>query len=242
MRIVTLNTWKNEGEYERRLVLMAEGLAALEPDVVLLQEAFACDGADTAAVLAARLGLSVSAFPARMKPRRHLDRQVLSTSGLAILSRGPLRTRAKVLASHPLDGERIAVLAESSGDDALRILNLHLSHLRGDLGRDLRARQLEEALAWALEDWSGGLILGGDLNAGRADPELLRLPAYAAPSERLGSTLIYAEGRGGAAIDHIVLIDPSHRQRIDRTFLALNGADDSGCFASDHAAVVADIA
>ena len=29
MRIVTLNAWKNEGRYDRRLALMAEGLAAL---------------------------------------------------------------------------------------------------------------------------------------------------------------------------------------------------------------------
>ena len=65
MRIVTLNTWKNEGDYARRLPLMRDGLAALSPDVVCLQECFVADGFDTAAFLAAELGLHLYAAPAR---------------------------------------------------------------------------------------------------------------------------------------------------------------------------------
>ena len=34
MRIVTLNTWKNEGRYAHRLALMAQALGELAPDVV----------------------------------------------------------------------------------------------------------------------------------------------------------------------------------------------------------------
>ena len=51
MRIVTLNTWKNEGEYERRLDLMAVGLGDLRADVVCLQECFVGGGSDTDARL-----------------------------------------------------------------------------------------------------------------------------------------------------------------------------------------------
>jgi len=71
MRIVTINTGKCDGSYRRRLELLAAGLAALDPDVVALQEAFvACDGsADTAAYVARRLGLHASAARARRKPR-----------------------------------------------------------------------------------------------------------------------------------------------------------------------------
>jgi len=40
VRIVALNTWKNEGDYRRRLRLMRDGLAELAADVICLQEAF----------------------------------------------------------------------------------------------------------------------------------------------------------------------------------------------------------
>lgn len=238
MRIVTLNSWKNEGDYDRRLALMGEGLAGLDPDVVLLQEVFACEGLDTARVLSARLGAAVSCFPARLKRRNHLGRQVLSTSGLAFLSRAPLQTRARSLTSDPMDGERIAVLAEASG---VRLLNLHLSHLGGDLGRRLRARQLAEALDWARADWAGPLLVGGDLNADLAAPELAALAGLAAPAVALGSSLIGAMSRCGGAIDHLALIDPSVGYRIDRQFLALDTPDQGGLFPSDHAAIVLDL-
>jgi endonuclease/exonuclease/phosphatase family metal-dependent hydrolase len=70
MRVVTLNTWKNEGDYLRRLPLMRDGLAAMAPDVVCLQECFVAEGFDTAARLAAELGLDLHPAPARAKPRR----------------------------------------------------------------------------------------------------------------------------------------------------------------------------
>ena len=88
MRIVTLNTWKNEGDYPRRLALMRDGLAELAPDLVCLQECFANAGHDTAAWLAAELGLDCHAAPARAKVRRHMGQDLQSTSGLAILARG----------------------------------------------------------------------------------------------------------------------------------------------------------
>ena len=69
MRIVTLNTWKNEGEYERRLDLMAVGLGDLRADVVCLQECFVGGGSDTAARLAAALGMRAYPAPARRKLR-----------------------------------------------------------------------------------------------------------------------------------------------------------------------------
>ena len=117
MRIVTLNTWKNEGDYARRLGLMARGLQALGPDVVCLQECFAAQGFDTACALGKALGLFVAAQPARSKIRPHAGRPTLSTSGLAILSR-----------SSPAAAQRLD-LVTPAGD--LRLLNLHLTHLRG---------------------------------------------------------------------------------------------------------------
>jgi endonuclease/exonuclease/phosphatase family metal-dependent hydrolase len=231
LRIVTLNTWKNEGDYRRRLELMAEGLAALSPDVVLLQEVFAGGGCDTAASLARRLGMHVSCFPARLKRRQHLGRQVLSTSGLAVLSRSRAACQVLPLSSHPLDGERIAVRADLAG--GLRVLNLHLSHLGGELGDALRAQQLREALNWAKADWTGNLVVGGDLNAPAHDACLAELWACMRRPLELGSTLHGA----GPAIDHLVLLGAptSLRHRV------LTEADETGVRPSDHCGVLLEL-
>lgn len=233
VRIVTLNTWKNEGDYLRRLELMAEGLAALSPDVVLLQEAFVGAGRDTAAHIAQRLEMHVSSFPARLKRRRHLGQQVLSTSGLAVLSKVRADCQALALSSHPLDGERIAVRADLTEGRRLRLLNLHLSHLQGELGDALRAQQLQEALDWARTDWAGDLVAGGDLNAPAQDAALAPLWRDARPPLELGSTL----HGSGPAIDHLVLLgDPSpHRERV------LMHGDIDGVRPSDHCGVLLDL-
>ena len=234
MRIVTLNTWKNEGDYARRLELMAKGLAALSPDVVLLQEVFVAPRADTAARLAQALGMQVSSFPARLKRRRHLGQLVLSTSGLAVLSRTRADCQALALSSHPLDGERIAVRADLAGAQPLRLLNLHLSHLRGDLGAALREQQLREALAWARADWTGDIVVGGDLNAPTHAPCLKELWTRMKPPAELGSTL----HGSGPAIDHLVLLGRPglHRARV------LTDADADGVHPSDHCGVLLDLA
>ncbi|MDR3513579.1 MAG: endonuclease/exonuclease/phosphatase family protein [Caulobacteraceae bacterium] len=241
MRIVTLNTWKNEGAYVRRLDLMVLGLAALAPDVVCLQECFAGDGRDTAAHLASALGLSRHARPVRSKPRPHEGAMVASTSGLAMLSRLPaVAEGACALASDPADGERIAQRLDLAvGGRRLRILNLHLTHLPGPDAARLRTRQLADALCWAGEDLAAGLVVAGDLNAGAEDPALAALKA------RVGfeaATFLGSGGdRDGPAIDHLVLQEPGG-WRVASRFRALDEADAEGGLPSDHAAVVVDLA
>lgn len=156
MRIVSLNTWKCDGPYRQRLGLMAEELAALAPDVLLLQEVFASeDGhADTAAFLAQALAMHVTVSPARRKHRLFEGQSRLSTSGLAMLCRQPLRSwQVLELPSDEADGERIALLASvSHGSQNIWLANLHLTHLP-DAG-ELRARQLQSCLA-ALHSMAG---------------------------------------------------------------------------------------
>lgn len=145
MRIVTLNTWKNEGLYERRLALMAEGLGELAPDIVCLQECFQADGFDTARHLAGALGLEAAVAPARHKVRTHEGRRIESASGLAILRRnGALGAGRLALPSDPADGERIGQWSDVAPD--LRVLNLHLTHLRGPEAARLRRAQLDGAI------------------------------------------------------------------------------------------------
>jgi hypothetical protein len=244
MRIATLNTWKNEGDYARRLDLMTRGLAALSPDIICLQECFAGAGTDTAAVLAHRLGLVNLPRPSRAKLRLQGGAMVPSTSGLAILSRLPaVAERAHPLVSHPADGERIAQRLDLAAIDghALRILNLHLTHLRGAQFSALRASQLTQALDWAYEGLVGGLVVAGDLNAAASDPALAPLNA------RVGfemTTLLGARSHGpqgeGPAIDHLLLQQPGG-WRVASRFRALDQGDSDGWRPSDHAAVVIDL-
>ena len=136
LTLVTLNTWKGEGDYPARLSAMGDLLEELNPDLVFLQEVLAIPGTDidTAKILAERLGCRAVSHPARNKPRR-IDGEVYhSTSGLALLSRLELRSAQSVsLPTDPADGERIAQIVECDIGDAgmppLIAVNLHLSHL-----------------------------------------------------------------------------------------------------------------
>lgn len=234
LRIVTLNTWKNEGDYARRLPLMRDGLAALASDVVCLQECFVAEGFDTAAWLAGELGFAQHAAPARGKPRRHDGRDLFSTSGLAILVRGAAVSAQRALSSHPVDGERIAQRLDLvSQGRPLRILNLHLTHLRN--ASELRARQLAEALDWASADIAGGLVVAGDLNATAADSALAPLGLEPRPATLQGAR-VGPEAPRGMAIDHCVLL----RAGPWREAGSLRGCDTpdaDGWFPSDHAAI-----
>lgn len=241
MRIVTLNTWKNEGQYERRLALMAKGLGALAPDIVCLQECFLAEGHDTAAYLAAALGLGLTAAPARRKLRQHLGQTLPSASGLAILHRkAPLATGRLDLHSDPADGQRIVQWADIAPD--LRVLNLHLTHLRGPKAAALRQTQLVQAMT---ETQRAGqdLLVAGDLNASGDAPELAPIAADLDP---MAAATLQGQRAGGTpspsrTLDHLVLVQPQ-AWTITARFRALDQPDAEGWFPSDHAAVVADLA
>lgn len=234
MRIVTLNTWKNEGDYGRRLKLMRDGLLAMAPDVICLQECFAADGFDTAAWLADELGMNLHAAQARAKWRRHEGRRILSTSGLAFLFRGQGACAMHSLTASRTDGERIAMRLDVLGETRpLRVLNLHLTHLRN--AALLRAVQLREALVWAEADLAGGLVIAGDLNAGAEDPALAPLGLRPKPSTMHGARL-GSEANQSTAIDHCLLLRPgSWRQ--GAWLRGCDMPDAGGWFPSDHAAV-----
>jgi endonuclease/exonuclease/phosphatase family metal-dependent hydrolase len=239
MRIVTLNTWKNEGDYPRRLELIARGLQALSADVICLQECFSGGGWDTARFIADALGLRLLARPSRFKERPLVGRPCPSTSGLAILCRAmPLDEDAIALPDDPRDGRRDAQRLDLAvGDARLRVLNLHLTHLRD--GAALRERQLETALAWADDGSADGVVVAGDLNARRDQAELSAL-GRAAP-RRQGPTL-----RGRALeepvqpIDHCVLL-PTPAFQVRRSGVVLDWGGPGECAPSDHAGVLLEI-
>jgi endonuclease/exonuclease/phosphatase family metal-dependent hydrolase len=85
MRLVTLNTWKGDGAYHRRLIAMTAGLRAENPDIVLLQECLRAPEArlDTAAYLAETLGMDHVAWHGRHKRRMVESQELDCTSGVA---------------------------------------------------------------------------------------------------------------------------------------------------------------
>jgi endonuclease/exonuclease/phosphatase family metal-dependent hydrolase len=251
LRVVTLNTWKCDGDYRARLPRMADGLRALDADLICLQEVFACaaPAADTAAWLAEALGMQAVAMPARHRPRAFEGPPVPSSSGLAILARTALPAAERIpLPSDPRDGERIAQAVRlETALGPLRVANLHLTHLRD--GADLRRRQLEHLLAWA-EDAPGAapLVLAGDFNATPDAPELAPLRGHRAadwgpddPDRFPGTVPLGVPGRTPRPVDHVVLLHGAPAFAIRSRQRVLDRADVAGGYASDHAGVLVEI-
>ena len=247
MRIVTLNTWKCEGDYDRRLACMADGLAAVAPDVVCLQECFVAAGTDTLSALAAATGLRPYASPAREKTRTFRGRPVTSTSGLGMLVDGEVSGFSRVdFPSEPRDPERAAQivrLATRRGPCA--VANLHLTHVpHGETIRGLQLRTVMDALDAARGDAPG--LLCGDFNAEPADAALAPLRrrpdadwGTESPLALIGTLL---QGTRSRAIDHIVLIGGRPRGwRLRERRRILDAPDPAGVLPSDHAAVLVDV-
>ncbi len=257
LRVVTLNTWKNEGDYFGRMRAIAAGLRDLQPDVVLLQEVFRIEGgfADTAADLARELGLALVYAPARRKLREWRGGARISESGLAILTRANvLKHEQFVLPSDERGGERVALIADLRAEHGRRIVACctHLSHLRDDSAQ--RRRQLDTILRHPLWRLPADVrILGGDFNARPGSPELAWLEEHptlqvrdvfheaadAAPTHPMPP----AAGRMPGRIDFLFAVGPRGEPLPDtrRAAVALDHAI-NGVWPSDHAAVVADLA
>lgn len=238
MRIVTLNTWKGDGAYTKRLAAMAAGLASLAPDIVALQEVLAAPeaGYDTAAHIASALGLTAAALPLRRKARAVEGRTVDSSSGLAILSRGPIRSqRAVPLTADPRDGERAALVAEIETPGRLiTVACVHLTHL---IDRDdLRRRQWQEVQAAVAGREAA--IVAGDFNA---PVDVFDLGGFKDSRQGCGAPAAptYIDGTSAVCIDHVLFL--GHGLKAAGWHTAL-GAPPPGCdvTASDHRAVVAE--
>jgi endonuclease/exonuclease/phosphatase family metal-dependent hydrolase len=232
--VVTLNTWKGDGAYRRRLALMTEGLSALAPDILLLQECLAAPeaGLDTARSLARSLGLHQAVWPGRPKPRTVEGVTVDSTSGVAVLSRFPIRNiRILDLPADPRDGERAALMAELDHPDGpILAVSLHLTHLPDAL--TLRGRQLATILTALPSDLPA--ILGGDFNAGLDAPEFRDLPRPVEDCRHLAGVpaLPTLAGSDTACLDHILLTGTRFTAgSVDRV---LDRPDADGILPSDH--------
>ncbi|BET68659.1 hypothetical protein ASA1KI_35770 [Opitutales bacterium ASA1] len=254
MRVVTLNLWKNEGDYERRMHAASSALSALAPDVLLLQEVFRThdDTVHSARFLAGVLEMMFAYAPARSKLRSWGGRAVASESGLAVLVRGTIHSQNRLpLPSDERGGERIALLVEARvGDLHVFIGCIHLSHLRDDDAT--RRKQLETVLAapgW--REHADLRVLGGDCNAPLSSPslawimehpELLVRDTWPAVGARFTHPIPPRVGRSARSIDHVFTIVPRHEVHAIETETRVTFDEPIGdVYVSDHAAVLVDI-
>jgi endonuclease/exonuclease/phosphatase family metal-dependent hydrolase len=241
LSVLTFNTWNCQGDYRTRLDVMANGLSASAPDIVLLQEVFSNrDSSDnTARHLANRLNLGYAYHPARTKTRKLEGEPILCSSGLAVLSRHPIVWSERVvLPSDPRDGERIAQFCEIRLDRLrLLVVNLHLSHL--EFADNLRRQQLTSVLERIAQGWDHEhILIGGDFNA----PLDAALFETFSEYPELAAIRAVARSQIGQGIDHLFAL-----RRCDAPPLLISAATamldeadpESGIQASDHIAVQA---
>lgn len=213
LTVATLNTWKCDGAYWRRVPLMARAIAQAGPDIVFLQEVLNApdaDGADTSAALARATGLIAHDERARRTPRDVAGQWVESWSGMTILSRWPLDSRRLDLpVPEGRDWDRLAqVAAGETPFGRLTFVNIHLSHPPEDA--PTRARQMGVVLNHLAARGGGPAIMGGDFNDTPDSPALRRLHGEA--RWRVDNA-VAATGpffptfpETGQCVDHIVLL------------------------------------
>lgn len=255
LRIVTINTGKEDRPYRRRLELLAAGLCCLRPDLVLLQEAVSTpdDRFNTTRTLAHALDLSAIEAPARVKPRRIEGEIIDAPTGLGLLSRHAVTAHERVpLPTDPRDGERIALFARlETPAGPLLIINTHLTYLPDAL--QTRRRQIETIFThhWVAGEWAAAL-LGGDLNT-----DLTELPALlAAIPDRWSARDAYVAGGGpeprvtmppargsteARCVDYLISLASAGKTHPGwrEAAVVLARPDAAGIFLSDHRGVMA---
>lgn len=255
LRLVAINTAKGDGPYWRRMELLLAGLRGLDPDVVLLQEAF-CSveaGANTCDYLAAGLGMEGWYAPARRKLRPFGGGAVQSESGMGLLTHSPLVERWTVdLPTHPDDGERVAQLGVVMADGvAVLLANVHLTHLRDRPA--LRRMQVETVLRHPqfAADAYAARVLAGDFNTALPD-----LPALFTdtPQWRVRDAFACASGAadritcpvnplwgGGRCIDYVLGLSRvgEAAPQFALPKVVLGESDPAGVYPSDHRGVAA---
>jgi len=240
--VLTLNTWKCDGDYARRLPVMARALARLAPDVILLQEVFAsADGVwDTGMYLAEQLGLYRAFHPARFKTRPLHGDATEGYSGLAVLGRSIIRQHRTIsLPGNDSDPQRAAqTLVIEFGGRSLRIMNTHLTHVCA--ADDLRRRQMQTIIDF-LHDEGGDhpTVLGGDFNAEPNEPSIRWLENqnhYPLKRAAMNEATLWDAPR---CVDHLMV---NSALQVLYARRALDEREACGLMPSDHYGVMARIA
>jgi endonuclease/exonuclease/phosphatase family metal-dependent hydrolase len=249
LTLLTINTWKCDGDYYIRRAVLLKELAAAGAQVILCQECFqSVDGhTDTLGFLSAGLGMSAWFLPGRRKERLLGDERVDSFSGLGILTSLPALDHAVIdLPAVAADGDRKAQLLtlEPLPGHRMLIANIHLTHLRDDR---LRREQLSSLLDAVRGNNAESRLIGGDWNAEADSPVLIDAlqPVRALDCYVLGgggapriSLLASMRNDRPICVDHFFMLPGSGQEAyppILRADIVLDKPDAaSGLYPSDH--------
>jgi endonuclease/exonuclease/phosphatase family metal-dependent hydrolase len=236
LTLVTLNLWHDKQDWSHRQDLIVAELAALKPDVIVLQEVLQ-DVAlpNQAGTLAQRLGYEYRFFSADppAQARRY---------GNAILTRTPVeQTRETKL--QPLDDYRNAGWVRTT--IAGRPVNLYATHLHyTPEGGAIRARQIASLQAFMRSTQEDvPVVIAGDFNTAATTPELEPLllrfaDAYADAHPGVDvetaahTTLNTHLGHPATRIDHVLVQRDAYRV-VDARII-LDQRDATGAWPSDH--------
>jgi endonuclease/exonuclease/phosphatase family metal-dependent hydrolase len=167
LRFLTLNLWGENGPWSERLALAADGLAALDPDVVLLQEVREVPGLipNQAETLARGRGFHHVFAPSTAWGGGH--------EGLAILSRFPIGEHEAKPLPHSTETEGRIVLSArlDGGAGGLWVHTTHLSFREHEgVKREEQVQFVDEVITAHKND--NVQVLGGDFNAGPENDEI----------------------------------------------------------------------
>lgn len=178
LRLVTLNFWGTQAPLAQRLTLAARQLAALDPDVIALQEvqplppelvAAGVPGPTTAHALAHALGRSASYAVALRWKAGAFAGQPAGEEGLALLTRAPLlKQRALALPeARPTEARLLlsGLVATAAGPIWVHTTHLHY-RLDDGLAREKQVLAIDAALRQLGRGTSDApQLLCGDFNA-----------------------------------------------------------------------------
>jgi endonuclease/exonuclease/phosphatase family metal-dependent hydrolase len=250
IRIVTINTWKCDGNYDKRLILLAEQLKVLSPSVVACQECFLSEdgNADTLKFLSTELNMQSCFLPGRFRKRLFKGNWVESFSGLGILSAHPLKELENYnLPDVPGDDQRKVQLAEIDlpGDNKMLVANTHLTHVRNAELRTEQAGFVGDKVS-AFDTYKYKIICG-DLNAvpGSAELKTLMAKSKAVDCYTAGGgaeprySLSEAHDRGiMICVDHILALPypatNSYPDFVNSSIVLNSKHNENGIYPSDH--------
>ena len=236
LTLLTINTWKCDGDYYNRREVLKNELLKSGAQVILCQECFrSVDGeVDTLEFLSQALGMPAYPVPARKKKRLLGDHWVDSYSGLGILTVLSVTDVSVLeLPSDEADGGRKAQLLTVELTPGVRLLiaNIHLTHRPDDA---LRRRQLQAVLAVMQDSEAAFRVIGGDWNAEPNDPTLL----YMMETTPMADCYVLGKGTQPVWVDHFFTLPLSKKPTYPsfiRAGVVLDQPDaDSGLYPSDH--------
>jgi endonuclease/exonuclease/phosphatase family metal-dependent hydrolase len=167
LKIVTINTWKAEANYDARIMHLKKALYDLKPDLILLQECFEAPliDRDTIRVINSKLNYHLDFLQAREKIRDFEEFPVQCFSNMCILSRLPIINSFH----YPLPlaqgdemrfGQEIEILLEN-GKTGI-ITNVHLTHI--NTKDAIRLEQIKTITERIKANQDKLQIIGGDFN------------------------------------------------------------------------------